>query len=39
MAKKNKADRKKDYIRLGALVIAGIMILTAVIAGIFSAIN
>lgn len=29
---KNKADRKKEMIRIGALVIAGIMILSVVIA-------
>ncbi len=39
MTKKSKADRKKEYIRIGALVIAGIMVITVVIAGIFSAFN
>lgn len=29
---KNKAERKKDAIRIGALIVAGIMILTVVIA-------
>ena len=29
---KNKAERKKEAIRIGALVVAGIMILTVLIA-------
>ena len=29
---KNKAERKKEYIRIGALVIAGIMVISALLA-------
>ena len=39
MSKKNKEERRKEYIRIGALVIAGIMVITVVIAGIMSTIN
>ncbi len=39
MTKRNKADRRKDYIRIGALIIAGIMLITAVIAGVLSTFN
>ena len=36
MATKNRGERKKEYIRIGALVIAGIMILSVVLGIIFS---
>ena len=29
---KNKAERKKEYIRIGALVIAGIMVISVLLA-------
>ena len=29
---KNKAERKKEYIRIGALVIAGIMVISVLMA-------
>ena len=32
MSRSNKADRKKQYIRIGALVIAGIMVVSVLVA-------
>ena len=32
MTRSNKTDRKKQYIRIGALVIAGIMVISVLVA-------